>query len=97
MAPSVQANAVIISIVALFVVIKFVQVAAKARLNKTVRAPAWAKHLWHIVPEPLLHSLTMRDWYGIRDMHAARTHMFCSEQELDAQKARVVVSCTTSP
>jgi hypothetical protein len=97
MAPSVQANTVLISLVALFVIVKFVTTAAKARLNKIVRAPAWAKHLWHIVPEPLLHSLTMKDWYGIRDMYAARTHMFCSDQAIDAAKPRVVLSCTTSP
>lgn len=92
-------QSVLVAVVALIAMIKFVSHASHSRRNKPIRAPAWAKHLWHIVPEPLLHSLTHNDWIGIRAMNEARIRQFVEDDRVLAFKKshRIVLSLTTSP
>lgn len=94
-----QTKGTIIALIAFLAVIKLISSAQKQRRNKAIKAPAWGKHVWHYVPDPLLNSLTYSDWKGLCAMHEARAPMFASEERVASFKRdhRVVLSLTTSP
>jgi hypothetical protein len=92
-----QGVLLLLVVVGLVVIIKMVSKTTKRRLDKKIPAPLWARHVWHLVPEPLLNELTKWDWEGIKESQVHKSHMYCSQEEMDSFSHPIVLSLTTSP